>query len=88
MAPMPEWLAIDRWHNVRVTVSREVARVEVAQSQITYSHILEAALSHPPEPLGFEFSLDNEVFPDKYGPVTVPDRLDIGHFDMGLYRQT
>jgi hypothetical protein len=88
IAPVPAWLALDDWHTVRLTLSCEVARVEVAQSQEPCTLVLEVALPHPPEPLAFEFSLDNEVFPGSYGPVTVPDRLDIRRFDIGLYRQT
>jgi hypothetical protein len=85
--PVPAWLAIDEWHTVRLTLTREVARVEVAQNRETCMLILEVALPRLPEPLGFEFSLDNEVFPGSYGPVTTPDRLDIRYFDIGLYRR-
>jgi hypothetical protein len=76
-APVPAWLAVDDWHTVRLTLSHEKI----------CTLILEVALPHPPEPLGFEFSLDNEVFPGSYGPVTVSDRLDIRYFDIGLYRR-
>lgn len=87
IAPLPAWLAVDDWHSARLTVSHEVAKVEVAQGQESFTPVLEVALPHPPEPLGFEFSLDNEVFPGRYAPVTVPDRLDVARFEIGLYRQ-
>jgi hypothetical protein len=84
--PMPTWLNAAAWHKVRTTVSQTNVRIEVAQGAHHYTTILNAALPHAPEPMAFEFSLDNEAFPGFYVPVTVPDGLDIDTLDIRLAR--
>ncbi len=82
--PMPAWLNAADWHTVRVTVSQQGALIEVSQGAHPFTPVLQTPFLHPPEPLGFEFSVDNEVFPGVFAPVTVPDGLDVGPFDIEL----
>lgn len=82
--PMPTWLDASDWHWVRITVTETQAIVEVAQGEHAYTSILQVSLLHAPEALGFEYSVDNEVFPSSYAPVTVPDGLDTGYLDIRL----
>jgi hypothetical protein len=82
--PMPAWLDADEWHDVRVTVSQTSARIEVAQGRHRFYTVLEAALPHPAEPLGFEVSIDNEAFPGVYVPVTTPDGIDLEELEIRL----
>jgi hypothetical protein len=82
--PMPTWLNASRWHKVRTTVSQTHVRIEVAQGAHDYTTVLNAALPHAPEPMAFEFSIDNEAFPGFFVPVTVPDGLDIDTLDIRL----
>lgn len=82
--PMPDWLNAADWHQVRTTVSQSHARIEVAQGTHAYTSILDVALPHTPEPMGFEFSVDNEAFPGFFVPVAVPDGLDIDTVDIRL----
>jgi hypothetical protein len=86
LVPMPTWVDPTDWHSVRVTMSQTEASIEVAQGEQHYTTILEATVPQPFEPLGFEFSVDNEVFPGLRVPVTVPDSLDVGYFAIGLRR--
>jgi hypothetical protein len=84
--PMPVWLNAAAWHSVRTTVSQTNVRIEVAQGAHAYTPVVDVALPHAPEPMAFEFSLDNEAFPGIYVPVTMPDGLDIDTFDIRLAR--
>lgn len=86
VSPMPSWLDAGKWHRVRLTISQQSARVEVAQGQHEFTPALEADLLHPAEPLGFEFSVDNEAFPGYYAPVTVPDGLKIDYLSIDTVR--
>jgi hypothetical protein len=86
VAPMPAWLDAGQWHRVRITLSQQTARIEVAQAAHRYTPILEATLLHPAEPLGFEFSVDNEAFPGYYVPVTVRDGLEVDYLSINLLR--
>jgi hypothetical protein len=86
IALMPPWLDPGEWHRVRLTLSQQSARIEVAQAQHEYEEVLEQALPHPAEPLGFEFSVDNEAYPGYYVPVTVPDYLEIDYLSMSMVR--
>ena len=83
-APMPAWLDASAWHMIRVTVSQQGALIEVAQDTYPFTPVLQAAFVHPPESLGFEFSVDNEIFPGVLAPVTTPDSLHVGEFDLEL----
>jgi hypothetical protein len=83
-APMPVWLDASAWHLVRVTVSQQDALIEVSQGVHPFTPVLQSAFVHPPEPLGFEFSVDNEIFPGVLAPVTTPDSLHVGEFDLEL----
>jgi hypothetical protein len=85
-SPMPAWLDAAAKHQVRTTVSQTRVRIEVAQGRHDYTTILDVALPHAPEPLAFEFSIDNEAFPSFYVPVTAPDGIDIDSLDIQLER--
>ena len=86
VSPMPSWLDAGEWHRVRLTISQQSARVEVAQGRHDFAPVLEADLLHPAEPLGFEFSVDNQAFPGYYAPVTVPDGLEIDNLSIDTVR--
>lgn len=86
VAPMPAWLDAGQWHRVRITLSQQMARIEVAQAAHRFTPILEAVLLHPAEPLGFEFSVDNEAFPGFYVPVTVRDGIEVDYLAMNMVR--
>ena len=83
MMPMPEWLDPTKWHQVRIRASQQNALIEVAQGKHAYTPVLDVALPQPMhEPLAFEFSLDNEVFPGMVVPITVPDTLDVAFLSI------
>jgi hypothetical protein len=48
--------------------------------------VSKVVLLHPAEPLGFEFSVDNEFVPSVYLPVTIPDGLDVSYLYMHMER--
>lgn len=81
-APMPSWLDASDWHTVKITLSQHAASVEVAQAG--QSFVLQTALLHPPEPLGFMLSTDNEMFPGVFVPVMVPDSIEVAYIDLAL----
>lgn len=81
-APMPAWLNPSDWHKVRVTESVSGVVVEVSQGAHPYTVVLQASLLHTPEPLGFEASVDNEVFPGVFAPVVTPDEMHVGQLDI------
>jgi hypothetical protein len=83
---MPTWLNAAAWHDVKTTVSQTHVRVEVAQGEHEYTTVLDAALPHAPEPMAFEFSIDNEAFPGFYVPISSPDGLDVDKLDIRLVR--
>lgn len=87
VSPMPSWLDDTAWHRVRITVSSGSARIEVAQGEHPFTTVLETALLHPPEPLGFEFSIDNEALPGMYIPVPFGDGVDVTAFEVGLVKK-
>ena len=64
------------WHTVRITMSMDQVVIEAAQDG-NFETVLKGNPPGPIEPLIFEFSLDNEVFPGFYAPVSVPDTLEI-----------
>ena len=81
--PMPEWLDPTDWHQVRIRVSQQKVLIEAAQGKHAYTPVLQAALPQPiDEPLAFEFSLDNEIFPGVMVPITVPDSLDVAFLSI------
>ncbi|HET9221309.1 MAG TPA: hypothetical protein VFO07_02340 [Roseiflexaceae bacterium] len=82
IVPMPAWLNAADWHRVRVRVSTTHARVEVAQGAHQFTVVADADLPRAPDPMGFEFSVDNEAAPGTFVPVTVPDGVDVGPFDI------
>jgi hypothetical protein len=84
--PMPAWLNAADWHRVRITLSQQTAQIDVAQGSRPFTTVLKTALLHPAEPLGFEFSLDNELVPGVTGPVVVPDGLDVDYLYIGMVR--
>lgn len=80
--PMPAWLSADEWHTVRVTISQHAVQIEVKQAPYDFTLVLDTPLLHPPEALGFEFSIDNEAAPGQYVPVSVGDGVSIGAFSI------
>ena len=86
VALMPEDLDPSEWHRVRITLSQQSARIDVAQDQGAFDNVLNVPLPHPAEPLGFEFSVDNEAFPGFYVPVTSPDGIEVDYLSMSMVR--
>lgn len=86
--PMPAWLNAAEWHCVRVRISDTRARVEVAQGTHGYTVVAEADLLRRPDPMAFEFSVDNEVVPGVYAPVTLSDGVDIRSFHIRTVRSS
>jgi hypothetical protein len=81
---MPSWLDATKWHFVRTTISRANVTIAVAQDGHGLTQVAQVALPHPADPLGFEFSLDNEAFPGQHVPVSMPDGLDVAFFGIGM----
>ncbi len=82
LAPVPSWLDATAWHTVRITVTNSTATIEVLQGTHSFTQVISTPLLHRPEPLGFELSVDNEVFPGVFAPVFVPDTLTVGSLDI------
>jgi hypothetical protein len=80
---MPAWLDATQWHTVDIVLSPETVVISVEQNGNS-ENVIQTTLLHAPEALGFEFSVDNEVFPGFYSPVTVPDQLDVSFYGIGL----
>ena len=78
------WLDASSWHTVRITISQTSARIEIAQGLHPFTTVLYTALAHPVEPLGFEFSIDNETEPGVTLPVLMRDGLDAAYLHMQL----
>lgn len=87
VSPMPAWLDDTAWHRIRITISTTSARIEVAQGEHPFTTVLETALLHAPEPLGFEFSIDNEALPGMYIPVPFGDGVDVTDFEVRLAKK-
>jgi hypothetical protein len=83
---MPTWLDAGDWHRIKITLSQTTGQVEVAQGSHPFTTVLKVALLHPAEPLGFEFSVDNEQFPGMTIPVSIPDGLDVSYLFMHMER--
>jgi hypothetical protein len=83
-APVPAWLDPTEWHRVRITLSQQVAQVEVAQGAHPFTVLVQATLLHPAEPLAFEFSVDNEVRAGETAPVLKPDSLEVSFLKMDM----
>lgn len=86
LTPMPAWLDAGKWHRIRITLSQTTGQVDVAQGPHRFTTVSKVALLHPPEPLGFEFSLDNELSPGLTVPINIPDGLDVSYLDMHMER--
>ncbi len=84
VSPMPDWLDDTDWHTVRITITTTSALIEVAQGQHGFTPVLQTTLLRPPDPLGFEFSIDNEALPGMYIPVQAPDGVDVSFFQARL----
>jgi hypothetical protein len=82
LAPIPGWVDPTAWHDIRLTVTQTSALVEVAQGETTYTPVLEVALPEPLEPLAFQFSVDNEMFPSVFAPVFQPDAMDVAYLNI------
>jgi len=84
LTPMPTWLDAGKWHRIRITLSQTTGQVDVAQGAHPFLTVSKVALLHPPEPLGFEFSIDNEMFPGVTVPIAIPDGVDVSYLDMHM----
>lgn len=82
LQPLPIWLDASQWHLVRITLSHTTATIEVAQGLQGYTTVLSTQLPHPTGPLGFEFSVDNQIVTNNYLPVIVPDSLDADYLSI------
>ena len=83
---MPTWLNPSDWHRVRLTLSQRSARIEVAQNQHPFETVLVQDLLHPAEPLGFEFSVDNEALPGQFAAVAEPDGMQVDYLSIDMVR--
>jgi hypothetical protein len=86
LTPMPAWLDAGKWHRIRITLSQTTGQIDVAQGTRPFTTVSKVALLHPAEPLGFEFSVDNELFPGMTVPINIPDGLDVSYLDMHMER--
>jgi hypothetical protein len=82
--PMPEWVDPSTWHDVRLTAGQYDVLIEVAQGDSGYTVVAATTLPEPLEPLAFEFSVDNELFPGLFVPVLEPDAMDVAHLEIRL----
>lgn len=76
VAPMPQWLDPTAWHTVLVQLTEQTATISVVQGQ-QRATVLSVDLPAPLEALAFEASVDNEVFPGFYAPVSQADTIDV-----------
>jgi hypothetical protein len=83
-APMPAWLDASDWHTVRVTETQQDVLIEISQGSHPYTTVLQVTFLHAPEALGFEASVDNEVLPGLFAPITVPDGVDLYQLDIRM----
>ena len=74
VAPMP--VDPTEWHTVRVHLTKQHATISVVQGQQRET-VLSVDLPTPLEALAFEASVDNELFPGFYAPVSEPDTIDV-----------
>jgi hypothetical protein len=86
MTPMPAWLDAGEWHDIRITLSHMAGQVEVAQGARSFVSVARVELLYPAEPLGFEFSVDNEMIPGTTVPVAIPDCLEISYLSIQMER--
>ncbi len=86
LVPLPAWLDATTWHTIEIVLSQETAIIKVSQGA-NQAIVTQTTLLRPPDPLGFEFSLDNEILPGVIVPVTVADQLDIAFYGAGLQRR-
>lgn len=79
---MPSWLKADKWHQVDMRVA--VDRVTISVTQAGQSAVVaDVPLAHAPTATGMEFSVDNEMVPGMYVPVTTPDGAEIAFYRAG-----
>jgi hypothetical protein len=79
-APIPAWLDPADWHQVSILLTTE--SVEIGVDQAGHEEIVLACrLLRAPDPLGFQFSIDNEG-PGRYYPITRGDHISIRHFAL------
>lgn len=78
------WLCMTEWHWVYVILAENWAQIEVEQGD-NRKVVAETRLVKPVEALGFVFSVDNEVFPGRYVPVSArePEGFDMACFEAG-----
>ena len=86
LTPMPAWLDAGKWHRIRITLSQTTGQIDVAQGGHPFYTVSKVALRQPAEPLGFEFSIDNEITPGDTEPITIPDGVDVSYLDMHTER--
>ncbi|MBN1311015.1 MAG: hypothetical protein JXB30_06310 [Anaerolineae bacterium] len=82
------WLCMTEWHWIHVTFAQDQARVEIQQGA-RQAIVVEEGLLPPVEALGFVFSVDNEVFPGRYIPVSAEheEGFDMAYFEVGYHRR-
>lgn len=78
------WLRMTEWHTVHIMYAEDQARVSVQQG-FKQEAVAETRLVKPVEALGFVFSVDNEVFPGRYMPVSgqASEGFDMAYFEAG-----
>ncbi|GIK56307.1 MAG: hypothetical protein BroJett015_19700 [Chloroflexota bacterium] len=86
LTPLPVWINATKWHTVHIVMSQETATLQIEQDD-RQATVLQMPFLHPPDPLGFEFSLDNEIAPESIHPVTVADQLDIAFYHAELQQK-
>lgn len=86
LVPMPAWLDATTWHTISIELSQESATIQVKQGS-NQATVLQTSLLRPPDPLGFEFSVDNEIAPGVIVPVTVAEQLDVAFYSAELRRR-
>jgi hypothetical protein len=85
MNPMPTWLDPTAWHEVTILLTTTTVEIRVAQKDHAET-ILTTPLLRAPDPLGFQFSIDNDAL-GAYNPINQGDQIDIDRFSI-RYRQS
>jgi hypothetical protein len=85
LAPMPTWLDPSAWHEVTILLTTTTVEIKVAQKNHVAT-VLTTPLLRAPDPLGFQFSIDNDAL-GSYNPINQGDQIDIDRFSI-RYRQS
>lgn len=79
---MPSWLKADEWHQVDMRVAVDRVTIHVTQDGQSVV-VADVPLAYRPTATGMEFSVDNEMVPGMYVPVTTPDGAEIAFYRAG-----